>query len=75
MELQEVHVINIFYAILMEVASHSATYLGLQVMVENGGPVTKDLFVWVMDRVVILVRNWKSWVSAYIVKFVIILSY
>ena len=56
MERQEVHVINIFYVIMMEAASLSATYLGLQEMVEKEEPVTKDLFVWVMDRVVILVR-------------------
>ena len=60
MERQEVHVINIFYVILMEAANLSATYLGLQVMVENEEPVTKDLFVWVMDHAVILVRKWKT---------------
>ena len=56
MEQQEEHVTSIYYVIMMEAASLSATYLGLQEMVEKEEPVTKDLFVWVMDRVVILVR-------------------
>ena len=42
---QEVHVTNTYYVIMMEAASLSATYLGLQVMVENEELVTKDLFV------------------------------
>ena len=57
---QEVHVTNTYYVIMMEAASLSATYLGLQVMAENEEPVTKDLFVWVMDHAVILVRKWKT---------------
>ena len=60
MEQQEVHVTNTNYVIMMEAASLSATYLGLPVMAENEEPVTKDLFVWVMDHAVILVRKWKT---------------